>query len=88
VGGIAAYFRDAEGGQELLTLRGHANDVLGVASSPDGKLLATAGSDEAVQVYALDVRELLNLLGVESHATSLPTNVNDTSSPRPCPPLP
>ena len=52
---------DAESGKELLTLRGHSDPVYGVAFSPDGKRLATASGDRTVQVYELDVRELLNL---------------------------
>jgi WD40 repeat protein len=32
-----------------------------VAFSPDGKRLATASEDWSVQVYALDLRELLKL---------------------------
>ena len=52
---------DAESGKELLTLRGHSDNVYGVAFSPDGKRLATASGDGTVQVYALDLRELLNL---------------------------
>jgi WD40 repeat protein len=52
---------DAASGEELLTLRGHSGPVYGVAFSPDGKRLATASWDRTVQVYALDVCELLNL---------------------------
>jgi WD40 repeat protein len=51
---------DAESGKELLTLF-HSGPVDGVAFSPDGKRLATASEDWSVQVYALDLRELLNL---------------------------
>src|SRR5262249_5965495 len=35
---------EAATGQELLTLRGHTNTVTGVAFSPDGQRLASAGS--------------------------------------------
>jgi len=52
---------DAVNGQELLTLRGHTDQVYGVAYSPDGKRLATASADETLQIYALDVRELVDL---------------------------
>ena len=52
---------DAQSGKELLTLRGHSDSVNSVAFSPDGKRLATAGVDGSVQVYALDLRELLKL---------------------------
>ena len=47
--------------QELLTLRGHSNYVWGVAFSANGKRLATASWDKTAKVYALGVRELLNL---------------------------
>jgi WD40 repeat protein len=52
---------DAASGQELLTLRGHNDAVTSVAWSPDGKRLATAGKDGIVQVYAIDIHELLKL---------------------------
>jgi WD40 repeat protein len=52
---------DAASGDELLTLTGHMDWVLGVAFSPDGKRLATAGRDRIVNIYALDIEDLLNL---------------------------
>ena len=52
---------EAQSGKELLTLRGHSGSVFAVAFSPDGKRLATASADASVQVYALDLRDLINL---------------------------
>jgi WD40 repeat protein len=52
---------DAANGQELLTLKGHTLYVNSVAWSPDGKQLATASSDLTAQIYAMDVRQLLDL---------------------------
>jgi WD40 repeat protein len=48
-------------GQGLQTLRGHTGIVKGVSFSPDGKRLASASTDGTVQIYALDVFELLEL---------------------------
>jgi WD40 repeat protein len=52
---------DAVTGQELLTLKGHTLYVNSVAWSLDGKQLATASSDLTAQIYAMDVRQLLDL---------------------------
>jgi WD40 repeat protein len=52
---------DAGTGKELLTLSGHSDFVYSVAFSPDGKRLATTGWDRIVQIYALDLPELINL---------------------------
>jgi WD40 repeat protein len=52
---------DVETGIELLHLTGHTNWVMGVAFSPDGKSLATSSRDGSVRLYALDIRELLQL---------------------------
>jgi WD40 repeat protein len=54
---------DAASGKQLLTLSGHGGAVNSVAWSPDGKRLATASDDGTVQVYAMDIRELMELAG-------------------------
>jgi len=45
----------------LLTLRGHTGYVFSVAWSPDGKRLATGSNDKTVQVYAMDIHDLMKL---------------------------
>ena len=54
---------NAASGQELLTLKSEHGSVDSVAWSPDGKRLATTtkGQDGSVQIYAVDIHDLLKL---------------------------
>ncbi len=49
--GKTAKVWDAETGKELLTLSGHKSYVNSVAWIPDGKRLATAGTDNTAKVW-------------------------------------
>ncbi len=42
---------DAESGQEILTLRGHTNDVFSVSWSPDGRRLASGSVDNTLTIW-------------------------------------
>src|SRR5262249_44752829 len=42
---------DVPGGKELAVLRGHTGDVLHLAFSPDGKVLATGSADRTVKLW-------------------------------------
>jgi WD40 repeat protein len=79
---------DAATGQELLTLKGHSGKVNSVAWSPDGKRLATASEDKTVQIYAIDVRELLNLARKRVSRDFTPEECELYLQSAKCPPLP
>jgi WD40 repeat protein len=42
---------DAASGELLFTLKGHGDDVLGVAWSPDGTRIVTGGGDGTARVW-------------------------------------
>lgn len=65
---------DADTGKELLTLSGHGDDVESVAWSPDGTRLATRSEDHTVQVYAIDIYDLMNV--ARERVTAQPSSEN------------
>jgi len=52
---------NAASGKEVLTVRAHNAFVYSAAWSPDGKRLADASGDGTVQVYVIDIYDLLKL---------------------------
>ena len=53
---------DATTGEQLGTLAGHAGDVLGLAVSPDGSLMASAGFDKSVRLWNTESGEIIRIM--------------------------
>jgi hypothetical protein len=71
-GDITAKVWDARSGKELLSLKGHTEDVTSVAISPDGKHIVSGSWDSTVKVW--DARSGKDLLTLKGH-TGLVTSV-------------
>ena len=54
--GVSARLWDVKSGKLLQTFTSHANDVMDVAYSHNGKLIATASADKTVEVWRIDDR--------------------------------
>jgi WD40 repeat protein/serine/threonine protein kinase len=66
-GGVQVW--DAQTGQELFVLKGHAGTVESVAFSPDGQRLASASQDRTVKVW--DARSGQELFTLKGHTSAL-----------------
>ncbi len=79
---------DAATGKELLSLSGHSEGVHSVAWSPDGNRLATAGEDGIVQVYAMDINDLMALARSRVTRNLTPAECEKYLHVDKCPPIP
>ena len=82
---------NASSGQELLTLNSHEVGIESMDWSPDGSRLAVAGLDDTVQIYAVEIHELLKL--ARARITRAPRDLTPEECLRyfqskTCPPLP
>jgi WD40 repeat protein len=63
---------DAGTGQELRTLAGHPGGILSIVFSPDGKTLASGGSDKLIKLWdAATGREVRSIAGHEKYIRAL-----------------
>ena len=83
-----AYVWDARTGDRLSDLRGPQATVFAVAFSPDGKLLAAGYATGAVQLYAIDLHDLLRLARSRVTRELTPAECSYYLHEKTCPALP
>jgi len=79
---------NAATGEELRTLSGHTDSVDRVAWSPNGKRLATAGADGLVQIFTMDIHELMALARQRVTAHPSDAGCKKYMQVEKCPPVP
>jgi len=79
---------DVISGQRLLVLGGPNDFATKAAFSHDGKRVASAGSDGPVQLYSLDIRDLLDLARSRVTTNLTPDDCQRYFQSHSCPPLP
>jgi RNA polymerase sigma factor (sigma-70 family) len=62
---------DVETGRDRAAAAGHMAEIFGVAFSPDGKRIASAGLDHSARVWDRDGNELFRLVGHSNQVTSV-----------------
>ena len=88
-GGPMTMVWDAEEGHRLFGLYGRTDSAGGVAWSPDGKRLAAVSTDGIVQVYTMDIRDLMEL--ARRHVRALQSGEDECKAyfhNERCPPVP
>ncbi len=73
------HFWSLSSNKSLAKLEGHSDNILAMAISPDGKLLATGGADNNAKVWDVSTRqEIAKLEGHTSHVMALAFNPDGT----------
>jgi WD40 repeat protein len=70
VNGGEVFIRDVTTGKKIAELKGHRHDVDALVFNPDGKLLATAGTDGAIRIWDVKTRRTVATLSGHRHGVT------------------